>query len=57
MDKGIAVEPEISHVPMDPQKTDLSVDPEIGTDTVDVQKIERVYAYELSEKFLQLNSH
>lgn len=46
MDKGIAVEPDSSHVSMDPQKHGLSVDPEIGTDTVDIQKIERVYTYE-----------
>lgn len=46
MDKGIAVDQDISYAPMDAQKNGLSVDPETGTDTVDIQKIERVYTYE-----------
>jgi len=46
MDKEIAMEQDPSHAPMDPQKNGLSVDPEIGMDTVDIQRIERVYTYE-----------
>ncbi len=57
MDKGIAEEQDISHVPMDARKNGLSVDPETGTDTVDIEKIERVYTYESCETFLYLNSH
>lgn len=52
MDKGIAVDQDISHAPMDAQKNGLSVDPETGTDTVDIQKIERVYTYESNKTIL-----
>lgn len=52
MDKDIAVEQHRSRSPMDLRKNDLSVDPETGMDEVDIQKIERVYTYESSDKFL-----
>lgn len=37
---------------MDLQKNGLSVDPETGTHEVDIQKIERVYTYGSSDRFL-----